>query len=226
MARSGAEGFSFSSDALDFFAELKVNNSKEWFADNKSRYEGSVHQPSKIFAEHLQPVLEELSGDPLVPKIFRIHRDLRFSKDKTPYKAYQHFLFSPPGRGKSGPAFFFGLEPEKLFAGAGMFDFSKVELDQFRQKVLAEEGAELANLLGRFAKQGKRLHEPALKKVPRGFDPGHERSGLLLHKGLSVWSDIEDPMKATRSDLIPFLETEFRTLLPVYSWLSEHVVKG
>ena len=226
MTRSVAEGFSFSKDALDFFADLKVNNSKEWFADNKPRYEQSVHKPSKIFVEHLQPVLEELSGDRMVPKIFRIHRDLRFSKDKTPYKAYQHFLFSPSGRGKSGPAFFFGLEPERLFVGAGMFDFSKSELDQFRQKVLAREGAELASMLDRLLKQGKRLHEPALKKVPRGFDPEHERSRLLLHKGLSVWSDIEDPMQATRSDLIPFLETEFKTMLPIYSWLSEHVLNG
>ena len=216
--------FAFPEDALSFFAELKANNSKEWFAENKPRFESSVQAPSKMFVELLRPILEELAGHELVPKIFRIHRDLRFSKDKTPYKAYQHFLFSPPGRGKAGPAFFFALEPHKLFVGAGMFDFTKTELDRFRKLVIGSDGAELAAILDAQIASGHRLHDPALKKIPRGFDPDHERANLLLHKGLSVWKDIDDPLIATRPDLIAYLEQQFKDVLPVYRWLSDHVV--
>ena len=224
MLQSGAQGFCFPKDALSFLSDLKANNSKEWFAENKPRFESSVQAPSKVFVEIMLPMLEGLAGHVLTAKIFRIHRDLRFSKDKTPYKPYQHFLFAPVGRGKSGPALFFALEPEKLFVGAGMFDFSREELDRFRRLVLCEEGTALAQILRAQINDGRRLREPSLKKVPRGFDANHERADLLRHKGLSVWQDIDDPHLATRPDFIELLEQQFTALLPVYRWLSDHVV--
>jgi len=223
MSKSDPGGFAFPPEAIAFFQELSQTNTKDWFTENKARYVEWVQKPAKAFVAEMRPRLEELSGHQLEAKIFRINRDLRFSKDKTPYKPYQHFLFAPPGRGKSGPAFFYGLQPDKLFVGVGMFAFSAAELSRYRADVVGEAGAELADLLEKQKAAGRRLHDPDLKKVPRGFDADHERAELLLHKGLSVWIDGDEALEATKPDLLDRLERDYQSLLPIYDWLSVRV---
>ena len=224
MSHSDRMSFAFPTDAVDFFRELKANNTKEWFADNKDRHKRSVQAPSKEFAEHMTQSLQELADMDLESKIFRIHRDLRFSKDKTPYKPYQHFLFSPPGRGKAGPSFFFALEPDKLILGVGMFEFSKPELDIYRKSVDSVLGEELDGLLTKQLDQGHRLREPSLKKVPRGYASDHPRSELLKRKGLSVWKDLPDVGMANQTGLVDKMVAEYAPLLPVFRWLHQHIL--
>ena len=114
----------FTQDSLKFLANLKANNTREWFADNKKTYETEIRQPAREFAAEMADSLEQLVGESLKTKIFRINRDIRFSKDKTPYNSHVHISWIPD-RGASSPAWMFGLSPDYLTLGCGVFEFDK-----------------------------------------------------------------------------------------------------
>ena len=115
----------FSSDYLQFFKDLAPNNNKEWFDINRKRYEEVVREPFKVFITDL---IDELSKDDseiqITQKeaIFRINRDVRFAKDKTPYKMSNSAIISKGGRkDKSYPGVYIELGPEKLGVYGGVF---------------------------------------------------------------------------------------------------------
>ena len=212
---------SFSSEALEFLHALNGNNSKEWFDANRKTYEREIKGPTKVFSKEMNAALAELTGDALKAKIFRINRDVRFSKDKTSYNAHLHISFMPDeGKGAS-PAWFFALEPEKLIFGAGAFGFSAPVLERVRAQIAAGEGKDLQTLLAKLTKNGVRLSEPELKRVPRGYDPDEPYAPLLRHKSLTAWRDITGSEIATRPGLIKRSMEEFRLLKPLVDWLSE-----
>ncbi len=216
---SDFQSFHFSADSVDFFRELKANNSKDWFEANKQRFEASVKSPSHEFADHLSQALCELSDRDVVPKVFRLHRDLRFSKDKTPYKPYQHFLFARSGLGKSGPSWFFALEPDRLVVGAGVFQFEKAGLDAFRSAMNGVEAGKLSTILADLHAKGFTLSEAELKRVPRGYDADHPYADLLRRKSLAVWKDL-DVVMASQAGLLPALMADYEQLLPIDRWLE------
>lgn len=80
----------FTTETLEFLEQLKHNNNRDWFQQNKSVYDTSVKNPAKAFAIAMEGELERLCGEPHKAKIFRINRDIRFSKDKTPYNSHIH----------------------------------------------------------------------------------------------------------------------------------------
>ena len=100
-----ATGFSgFSDETLAFLNGLKANNSRDWFDANRKSYEAAVKAPSKAFSDIMAGELERLTGTAQKPKIFRINRDIRFSKDKTPYNTHIHISWMPVGGGEGAPA--------------------------------------------------------------------------------------------------------------------------
>ncbi len=210
----------FPGDAVQFLKDLKNNNNRDWFAQNKPIYEQTVKRPAQAYCELMCAELNSLTGMPHQSKIFRVHRDVRFSKDKTPYNAHLHISFLPVEGSGASPAWFFALEPAKLIFGVGAFGFDKPILERFRQQIVDGQGKTLARHLSNLEKQGIRLSEPELKRVPRGFDPDQEYSPLLRHKGLTAWRDIGETKPATKPGLIKQSCTEYRTLLPLFSWLG------
>ena len=118
----------FTADYLDFFKELAANNHKDWFDANRKRYEKSVKDPFKAFVqEMIDRVRAEDSSVQIEPKdaIFRVNRDIRFSKDKTPYKTQMSAIVSPGGKkDKTTPGIYMELGPEnlKIYGGAHMLD--------------------------------------------------------------------------------------------------------
>ncbi|MCP5084104.1 MAG: DUF2461 domain-containing protein [Alphaproteobacteria bacterium] len=210
----------FPASAVRFLKDLKDNNNRDWFAQNKSIYEQVIKRPAQAYCELMCAQLNSLTGLPHQSKIFRVHRDVRFSKDKTPYNAHLHISFLLEGRSGASPAWFFALEPEKLTFGVGAFGFDKPTLERFRQQIVDGQGEPLTQHLTNLEKQGIRLSEPALKRVPRGFDPEPGYSQLLRHKGLTAWRDIETTKPATRPGLIKQSREEYRALLPLFSWLG------
>jgi uncharacterized protein (TIGR02453 family) len=166
--------------------------------------------------------LEPVAGAPLSAKIYRIHRDVRFSKDKSPYNAHLHIGFHG---GSSG--FYFGLEPEGLRLGAGAFAFPGRSLDLFRAAVSREpEGAALDELSGALRQAGFRLDEPALKRVPAPYPAEHPRGDLLRRKGLTAWRDVSrrDVIESPR--LLDETLAAFRTLAPLHRWIGAAVGEG
>ncbi len=130
----------FTEDYLSFFKELASNNNKDWFDKNRKRYENTVREPFKNFISDL---IDEVSKqDPEVqiePKeaIFRINRDIRFSKDKTPYKLNNSAIISKTGRkDKSYPGLYIELGPEKLGIYGGVYMPDTKQVQKIRQHII------------------------------------------------------------------------------------------
>ncbi len=209
-------------DTQAFLAELKANNGRGWFQANKARYERVMKAPAEAFAAELRPRLEALAGRPIGTKIFRLHRDVRFAKDKSPYNAHVHIAFRPetaPGEVRRRGVFYFGLEADKLTLGVGAFDFGPADLEKYRRAVAGDsDGEELVAILsGMAAKPG----EPDLKRVPAPYPADHPRGDLLRHKGLNVWQDLTGAELIASPDLVDAVMTVFEQLDPVNVWLTE-----
>ena len=213
-------------DTQAFLADLKANNERGWFQANKARYERVMKAPAEAFAAELRPRLEALAGRPIGTKIFRIHRDVRFAKDKSPYNTHLHLGFQAPrtpGEPRRRGGFYFGLEADKLTLGVGAFDFGPADLERYRRAVAGDsDGEELVAILaGIAAKPG----EPDLKRVPAPYPADHPRGELLRRKGLNVWQDVADPALIASPDLADAVMAVFEQMDPVNLWLTE-VLEG
>lgn len=227
MEKESFQGFG--EGARRFFAELGAHNKKEWFNANKARYEQEILRPAERFVRELGPMLREIY--PLLSfdtrkngagSIMRIHRDIRFSPDKRPYKENLGLIFWI-GEGKKVelPAFYFHLDSERSFFYGGQHMFPKPTLRRFREAVDEKESGErLEEILKELEKQGlKQMEEPAYKRVPRGFDKEHPRSRLLRLGGLGVGTDLKEEIAS------PALTERCRefaeTLRPLMFWILE-----
>ena len=190
----------FPPETLSFLRALKDNNNREWFGQNKDRYESAFVAPVAEFKAHIARSLESLTGKRHEAKVFRIHRDVRFSKDKTPYNAHIHIAFLPDVSSIARPAWMFGLDTERISVGAGVFAFEEKALKAFRDAVAGPDGQGLQRLLSRLERAGARISEPELKKVPPGFDAEAPQAALLRHKGLAAWMTNADPKAATKPE--------------------------
>lgn len=214
----------FPKEGTAFLQDLKNNNNREWFQENKSTYKEMLETPAKAFQEAMTVELGELIGQPLRGKIYRIYRDVRFSKDKTPYNTHVRMSFMPESKKDSAanPAFHFSLEPDKLIIGLGCFEFQKDVLASYRQMVANDKtGSALAMIVAEMEQQSIRIDGPQYKRVPSGFDPDHPRSDLLRRKGLSAWHDAPLPEAIHGPDAVRLCVEQYRTMLPVYDWLCQ-----
>lgn len=197
-------------NAREFLAELKANNNRDWFQDNKKAYEAKVKNPGTSLGEGFAESLAALTGSGMKHKLFRINRDIRFSKDKTPYNTHLHLSWT----GGGAAAFMFGVSPDYVTAGAGVFGLQKEPLDRFRAAIDAH-GDELSAEIDSLVKQGYRIDEPELKRVPAPYDKDHPHGGLLRRKSLALWRDFDGPV----DDVALF--KAFEALLPIYRFLNE-----
>lgn len=183
-----------SSETMAFLAALRVNNDRQWFALNKPDYEARLKRPGERFAAALADEMAARTGANHEYRIFRIHRDVRFAKDKTPYHAHLHISLSPAGGCRDGgPAWMVGLDPDGLTLGAGIFAFSPAQLDRWRALCASAEETAIAALLVKVQNGGARISNPELKRVPAPFAPDHPAASLLRRKGLTAWLDPPAP---------------------------------
>lgn len=183
---------SLPAQGIQFLRDLAANNNRDWFQANKSRFEADAKRPAALLAEALAHDLSRRLDFPLEAKLFRIYRDVRFSKDKTPYNTHLRFAFWPRGgttkAPMAGPAFYLSVEPEEVIAGAGAISFSPTGLERFRASITEGAAEPLADLLAGLTASGLRLDPPELKRLPRGYSAKTEAEETLLRrKGLAVW---------------------------------------
>ncbi|MDA0991990.1 MAG: DUF2461 domain-containing protein [Verrucomicrobia bacterium] len=214
-------GWCFPKATLTFLKNLKANNNRDWFTKNKTSYELAVKQPAEEFSALMTDALSDLTGLAHTAKIFRIHRDVRFSKDKTPYNDHLHISFLPDLPNGPPLGWHFGLEPGRLTVGTGIFGFKKPALESYRKRVAGSDGDDLAKILDPLVQKGARLNEPELKRVPAPFEPDHAHADLLRRKGLNVWLDLETAKMATKPDIVTACTASFRTIKPVFDWLLD-----
>ena len=199
--------------ARQFLSDLSENNTREWFTSNKARYETDLKQPALALLDIVSADLEKRTGAQVSTKLFRPHRDVRFSKDKTPYHTHLHMLWTAGGIG-----WFCGIAPSYVSTGAGVFGFDKQALIRWRKAVAAPEGAKISSLISELMAKGARLDDPELKRVPAPYDKNHPRGDLLRRKGLAVWFDITESA-IEKDGLTACIKTAFSELLPVQTAL-------
>lgn len=206
--------------ANTFFGELARNNNRDWFAPQKSRYAEEIRKPAGILAEQLAHEFSKRTGRGYTSKVFRINRDVRFSRDKTPYNPHLHLMWAQAGR-EVAPGWFFGSSPDYLVLGCGMMSLEKEALDRFRARV-DSDGAELAAALARANdRAGATLADygPApLKRVPKPFPPDHPQADLLRRKGLAVSAPL--PADWRQNGLVASASRIADDLMPIWHWLD------
>lgn len=211
----------FPPEGRSFLRTLAVNNERTWFQDNKPAYETSVKKPSKDLLQGIKEQLEVTLGTDLETKQFRINRDLRFSKDKTPYNTHVRFSLWEGGSKKPAetPAFHLSIEPDQLVVGAGCMQMPAPMLTLFRSKLKDEVWAAGFNeLLSDLYIKGASASEPELKRVPLGLPTDHPQSEHLRRKGIACWLtlDLGDDQPLHSDDLA----SEFQKLIPLYETLK------
>jgi uncharacterized protein (TIGR02453 family) len=166
----------FSPDLFKFLKDLKRNNDRDWFLANKPRFEAVVRDPFLRFIADFAPLLHGISSNfvanpkPNGGSLFRIHRDIRFSEDKSPYKTHvaANFPHRDAGKDVSAPGFYLHLEPGSCFAAAGVWHPDARTLTKVRTAIVEHPKEWDAVRRNKLKVQGDRLTRP-----PRGFDPDH-----------------------------------------------------
>lgn len=171
----------FTPKLFAFLRDLAENNRREWFQANKDRYENDVREPSRRFISDFGPLLEKVSphfsADPRTVggSLFRIHRDTRFSHDKTPYKTHTGIQFRhKQGKDVHAPGFYLHLAPREVFVGVGIWHPDAPALREIRRTIDEDPAAwRQAHTAKRFVAAGYELAGDRLKRSPKGYDPDH-----------------------------------------------------
>lgn len=221
----------FQKQTQTFLRGLTRNNKKAWFEAHRDDYERYYMEPARQFVvamgESLVKLDPEITADPRVNKtIFRINRDVRFSRDKTPYKNHLDLWFYPNEErsgGRSG--FFFRMFADSLILGAGVHTFDKkTQLPTFRERVADDKsGKALARALASVTRAGCRTGEPGYKKVPRGYDADHPRADLLRLDNVHAMVETKLPEEVHSKRFVAWCQRHFKKALPVHRWLREHM---
>ena len=222
----------FGPEALRFLRGLRRNNRRDWFERNRSRYESAVRDPMRALVEEMDVRLArfapEITGDPR-RSVFRIHRDVRFSRDKSPYKtnAACQFYHHDAGRGAgqdavgAGAGLYFQLEDGQCFVAGGLWMPARPALDRIRE-ALAEAPADLDRIVrapGFRRRFGGLDQEAMLTRLPRGYAPGHPAEGWLRYRSFTATRML--PEREVLSRRLPAaLERDFAALLPLVRWLN------
>lgn len=223
----------FSKTGFQFLKELKENNAKEWFEERRDIYEQSLRNPSKSLIEDMDQVFlqEALPFEASLKKsLFRIHRDTRFSKDKSPYKTNIGITFPVIREGMSKeakteiPGIYLHIEPNACFVAGGLYMPDASQLKSIRGRI--EEDWETLNELNHnpdFLKEfPDGLHGNKLKTMPRGFDPEHPGKEYLRMKQFIVMSFIPDAITQSEK-LIQLLTKKAKSMAPIMLYLEESV---
>ena len=170
----------FSPELFEFLRDLAKNNRREWFQANKKRYEEVAKDPALQFISDFGPHLEKISPNFLaIPKavggsLFRIHRDTRFSNDKTPYKTHIGIQFRHRDSGDvHAPGFYLHLEPKDVFVGIGVWHPDRESLARIRESIATDPSGWKKARDHRSFKRTYVLSGESLKRAPKGYDPDH-----------------------------------------------------
>jgi len=200
---------SFIPQSRSFLRELRANNTRDWFLANKSTYDTQLKRPAEFLLDDVAIRLNKLTGLPCKPKLFRPHRDVRFSKDKTPYHTHLHMLWTTTDA-EATVGWYFGISPDYVKLGGGIMGLTGPQLTRWRNGVDSAAGETLAAQVSVAQTAGFTLNEPDLKRVPAPFAPTHPRADLLRAKSFGLWRDAApDP-----SDLPTDILTGFTALWP------------
>ena len=223
----------FPPETLAFLKGIQAHNDKAWFDANRSLYEAGYVAPARAFVEALGPKLRTLAPDvrfeaKINGSMSRINRDIRFSKDKRPYKEHLGLWFwHGDKRQWDVPGFWFELTPTQLQLGVGIYMLQGEALDAFRQSVIhPRSGKALLSAVAAVHKTGTyEIGGKTRKLKPRGFETDPDRADYLLYEGLYVSASLPIA-EAARPRLPDLCLKHYAAMWPVGQWLLDEVSRG
>jgi len=206
-----------------FLKELAANNDRAWFQRHKHRYEAEVKEPMLRFIADFEAKLGRISrhfdadARPVGGSMFRIYRDTRFSKDKSPFKtaASAHFPHAKGGKDVHAPGFYLHLEPGECMGGGGLWHPDGVALQRVRERIVSRAKEWKAVVAGGLAISGD-----ALKRPPAGFDPSHPFVEDLKRKDLYVITKFSEK-DVCGPDFLERYTDACRTSAPLVAFLTK-----
>lgn len=203
--------------SLDFLRELENNNNRDWFAEHKERFK-SHEAAVKCF---YNAVMENLNTHDKIEnlKIFRIYRDVRFSKDKTPYKAHFASSFSRLGLDRRG-GYYLRIKPGETFLAGGFWNPNKEDLLRIR-KELELDALEFRNVINApaFKKVWGNLQGDTVKTAPKGFDKAHSAIDLIRHKQYIFTRNFTDK-EVLSKHFLDEVASSFKAIRPYFDLMS------
>ncbi len=203
---------------LDYLSRLDSNNNREWFKKHKAAYD----QEREHFVSFCQALLQKIEVHDVIEtmKVYRIYRDVRFSKDKTPYKDNFSCHFVRLGKLRRG-GYYFEIKPGGSFVAGGFWKPNSADLLRIRRE-LEMDSEPLRKILAqrRFKEQFGELHGAELKTAPRGFDRQDPNLDLIRKKQFVVLRSIADE-ELLSDDFISNLDDAFRGMRPFLDYMTE-----
>ncbi len=214
----------FPRDGIRFLRRLKTNNNREWFGLHKSEYEDFVKLPMQALIATLRPLVARFAPEiELNPRrsMFRIYRDIRFSRDKSPYKTHVAAVFHPKGHWEQSAGYYLHLEPGRIYVGGGIYMPDGSQLKKIRASIAGRPEEFLGIVQDRkFVRQFGSIEGEKLQRVPMGYPADHPMGEWLKHK--SCYTGVEwKENDCYREDFIRRVAGVYRDLLPFIRFLNQ-----
>ncbi len=202
-------------EAFEFYEGLVADNSKTYWTAHRPTYDDAVRAP-------LQELLAALEPEFGPGTLFRPYRDVRFAKDKRPYKDHQGGFVET----QDAVGYYVQVSSEGLYVAGGWYDPAGPQVARYREVVDGPAGAELERVVGVLDKEGYELGGDVLKTRPRGVDPDHPRIELLRHRSVVTGHRWEPAAWMSRPSAATRVRDAWRTMQPLVEWLSANVGPG
>jgi uncharacterized protein (TIGR02453 family) len=214
-----------------FLRDLSKNNSKDWFIKNKHRFENEFLAPASDFVVKLGESIKQIAPNLVaIPKIdqsiFRLHRDVRFSKDKKPYKTNLGiYLWEGERPRMECPGFYFHIEPGLIFLGSGIYKFTSEQIKLFRDTISnIDKASELDEIIKHITSNPKyKIGGSELKKTPKEYDKNYEYKKFYLYKGLYSYYEGSFPKDMMKKNVLEFSVKVFRDFNILHRWLVDNL---
>jgi uncharacterized protein (TIGR02453 family) len=205
----------FPDEGLVFYEGLEADNTKTYWTRSKSVYETSVRAP-------LQALLDELAPEFGTAKLFRPYRDVRFSRDKTPYKTHQGAVLTPAGGGAG--AWYVQISAEGLRVAGGCWRLESDQIARLRRAIADPvQGERLERELARLTAAGFAVDGERLTRIPAGYPADHDRADLLRHKSLHAGRHWEPADWLHTRQALDEVRNAWREMSPLNAWLADNV---
>jgi uncharacterized protein (TIGR02453 family) len=220
----------FPAEGLSFLRDLAEHNRRDWFEEHREMWDARI-VPAMLewcgaLAERLRDVMPDLVFVPRVGgSLYRLNRDIRFSRDKRPYKTHVAALLWEGGERHDAPGVYLHVSPQEIIFGGGIYLFEEARLDRWRKLLRDLDASERLDAALLAVKQaGLKLEiSDKLQRPPRGFDLEHPRAELAKYKGLTVGKKAKPGQWLHSGEALERAEAVARAYAPLHAWMRDEL---